>query len=153
MQTKEVSCPKGIGFFATPFGQWILAQFSILENPCLDLAVSFMDPDHLQVFNLISSLIRLYTISPIELILGMLYYCKIQDKMCQINHCVLLWDWLNGPPIWGQTKPGGEAFLSTKLRPQQQSRKIGTPTSFLLSLFNCPILADRSQDFPNYYYV
>ena len=47
-----------------------------------------MDSDHLQVYNLISSLIRLYTISPIELILGVLYYCKIQDKMCQINHCV-----------------------------------------------------------------
>ena len=95
---------------------------------------------------LISSLIHFYTISSIDLILGVLYDCKIQDKMCQIKHCVLLWDWLNGPPIWGRTKPGGEAFLSTKLRPQQQSRKIGTPTSFLLSLFNCPILADRFQD-------
>ena len=84
----------------------------------------------LQVFNLISSLIRLYTISPIELILGVLYYCKIQDKMCQINHCVFavrLAKWTsNLRPTYARR----EAFLSTKLRPQQQSREIGTPTSF-----------------------
>ena len=105
-----------------------------------------MDSDHLQVFDLISSLIRLYTISPIELILGVLYYCKIQDKMCQINHCVFAVRLAKWTSNLRPNEARRRGFSIYQIEATAAIKEDWHPNLVLLSLFNCPILADRFQD-------